>query len=502
MGKIVIIGGGVSGLAAGIYAQMSGLDSEIYEGHSVIGGQCTSWTRKGYHIDNCVHWMTGTSPKKEIYQVWKDVGVVGEGQKMIKYDYFLQVDIDGVKCHVWRDLNKLESELLAIAPEDEKEIKILVKAIKNFQTIELPALKPKEQMGFLDNMKLLFKMFKAIPVAAKFQKFTLTEYAERFKSPVIRRLVHNYVPDTYYAISMFYMYAMFSAGNADLPLGGSDNITLKMRDRYLQLGGKIHTRKKATSIDIDNGVCKKVNFEDGTSVEPEDIICAVDASVIFKLIGEKYMDQHFRYCYDNPSKFPVFSDFNAYYAVDCPTDQLPTMEIFNTRKFEVAGRNHHFIIMNNFADQPGFAPEGKGIIEVLLVQYDYEYEYWENLYNNDREGYKAVKARIAEDIMLRLEAHYPQLQGKITVLETVTPKSFNRYLGSYKGSYMGFIQTPNVKKEVHCGVLPGLDNFYLAGQWLQTPGGLPNALVTGRFAVQRLLKRKNMLDKFCCKKNV
>jgi hypothetical protein len=65
---------------------------------------------------------------------------------------------------------------------------------------------------------------------------------------------------------------------------------------------------------------------------------------------------------------------------------------------------------------------------------------------------------------------------------------------------MGFIQTNLVKKEVHSGVLPGLDNLFLAGQWLQTPGGLPNALVTGRFAVQRLLKHKNMLQQFCCKK--
>jgi hypothetical protein len=67
---------------------------------------------------------------------------------------------------------------------------------------------------------------------------------------------------------------------------------------------------------------------------------------------------------------------------------------------------------------------------------------------------------------------------------------------------MGFIQTNLVKKEVHCGVLPGLDNLFLAGQWLQTPGGLPNALVTGRFAIQRLLKHKNMLQQFCCKKTI
>ena len=369
MSKVTIIGGGVSGLAAGIYAQMSGLESEIFEGHTVIGGQCTSWKRKGFHIDNCVHWMTGTSPEKEIYEVWKDVGVIGEGCKMIEHEYFMQVDFDGIKGHAWRDLNKMESELLSIAPDDKELIHSLIKAIRNFQCIELPALKPKEQMGFIDNMKLLWKMRKAIPVAVKYGKMTIGDLAQQFKSPVIRQMIHNYVPETYFAISTLYMYANFAAGNADLPLGGSDSITLKMRDRYLQLGGKISTKKKAVSIDVEGTRCTKVNFEDGTSVMTEDLICATDISVTFKLIGEKYIDDHFKYCYDNPDKYPLFSNMNVYFAVDVPTDEIPNMEIFNCEPYTVAGRDVNIVIVNNFADQPGFAPEGKSKIcgQILCI---------------------------------------------------------------------------------------------------------------------------------------
>lgn len=500
MTKVSIIGGGVSGLAAGIYAQLSGMESEIFEGHTIIGGQCTSWKRKGFHIDNCVHWMTGTSPSKEIYEVWQDVGVVGEGCPMIKHDYFLQADYDGTKVHAYRNLDKMEAELLSVSPEDAKEIKALVKAIRNFQAIELPSLKPKEQMGFWDNMKLLWKMRKAIPVAAKYGKLTIGDLAMKFKSPAIRQLIYNYVPETYFAISTFYMYAMFAAGNADLPLGGSDSITLKMRDRYLQLGGKIATKKKAVSINIDGTRCKSISFEDGTSVDAENIICATDISVAYKLIGEKYMDNHFRTCFSDNKKFPVFSDVNVYLASDVATDDMPTMEIFNCEPYKVAGRDVKVVIANNFADQPGFAPEGKGILEILIVQYDDQYDFWENLYNSDREAYKAEKQRIAAEVMARVEKHYPKLAGKLQVVEVVTPKSFNRFTGAYKGAFMGFVQTPWVKKEVHLGAVDGIDNFVLAGQWLQTPGGLPNALVTGRFAVQRLLKRLNLLQNFCCKK--
>ncbi len=496
MAKLAIIGGGISGLAAGIYAQLNGIESEIFESHTVVGGQCTSWKRKGYHIDNCVHWMTGTSPKKEIYKVWQEVGVIQDPNKdIIRHDYFLQVDIDGVKAHVWRDLEKMRQELLSIAPEDTKEINNFIKLIKKFQAIELPSKLPQEQMGFGQNMKLLFKMMKAIPAFAKYKKLTLEEYAQRFKSPIIHQIIYNYVPKQFYVISAFYMYAMFSMGNADLPFGGSDAITDRMRDKYLSLGGKISAKKKALNAEINDKKITKINFADGTSIEPEYVIIATDLKVAFNIIGHNYMDDNLKKAFHNTTTHPVFSNITIYFAVDCPTDDIPTMEIFNCEPYTIVGREHKVVIVNNYADQPNFAPEGKGIIQILMVQHDDEYQYWEDLYN-DPEAYKAEKLRIASEIQQRLEKHYPQYQGKLSLVEICTPKSFNRYLGSYKGSYMGFIQTPYAPKLVHHGNVDGIDNLCLAGQWLQTPGGLPNALVTGKFAVQRLIKRFNLADHF------
>lgn len=501
MASLAIIGGGVSGLAAGIYAQLSGIDSEIFESHTIVGGQCTAWKRKGFHIDNCVHWMIGTKQETETYQVWKDVGVLGEGKEILRHDYFLKVNIDGITAHVWRDLDKMRAELLAIAPEDEKEIKKLIRAIKHFQAIKLPSLKPKEQMSLTDNLKLVLSMLRAIPVAAKYGKMSIEDYAKCFKNPVLKALIANYLPKHYYVLATFYMYAMFSLGNVDLPLGGSDMITNRMRDRYLALGGKISCRKKAIKLTVDGTHVTQINFEDGTVNEPENIICATDPDVTFKLLGQDYMDDFFRKCYSDKKCYPIFSEINIYFAVDIPTDFLPSMEIFNCEPYEIAGKTYSKICMNNYADQPKFAPEGKGLIQILIDQYEDDYDYWANLYNTNREAYKQAKSNLADEIKIRLEKHYPELQNILSVVEIVTPKSFNRYTGAYKGSYMGFIQTPYVKKEIHPGVLKGLDNFYLAGQWLQTPGGLPNAVITGRFAVQRLLKRNDKINTFCCLKN-
>ena len=54
---------------------------------------------------------------------------------------------------------------------------------------------------------------------------------------------------------------------------------------------------------------------------------------------------------------------------------------------------------------------------------------------------------------------------------------------------MGFVTTVGNKQMRFKGIVKGVDNFYIAGQWVMSPGGLPIALVSGKFAVQRMLKK-------------
>ena len=76
--KVVVVGGGIAGLAAGIYALKAGYQAEIYEKNAVPGGECMGWNRKGYHIDNCIHWLTGTKQGTKLWEVWKTVGAIDD----------------------------------------------------------------------------------------------------------------------------------------------------------------------------------------------------------------------------------------------------------------------------------------------------------------------------------------------------------------------------------------------------------------------------------------
>ena len=120
--KIVIIGGGIGGLSAGIYALKAGYDAAIYEKNPVAGGECMGWNRKGYHIDNCIHWLTGTDEKTDLWKVWNTLGAIDENTAYVDEGKFYSSILDGKELTLWNDLEKTRNELIAFAPEDKKKI--------------------------------------------------------------------------------------------------------------------------------------------------------------------------------------------------------------------------------------------------------------------------------------------------------------------------------------------------------------------------------------------
>lgn len=46
------------------------------------------------------------------------------------------------------------------------------------------------------------------------------------------------------------------------------------------------------------------------------------------------------------------------------------------------------------------------------------------------------------------------------------------------------------KQMEHNGRINGLDNIHLSGQWLQPPGGLPEAVITGKDTIMRICKQE------------
>ncbi|MBP5774928.1 MAG: FAD-dependent oxidoreductase, partial [Clostridiales bacterium] len=104
--------------------------------------------------------------------------------------------------------------------------------------------------------------------------------------------------------------------------------------------------------------------------------------------------------------------------------------------------------------------------------------------------YKEQKEALVKEVVKRIENAFPELSGDLEVLDCWTPLTYERYCNAYHGSYMSFITTPAGKQIKMKGTLKGINNLYVAGQWTNSPGGLPVAVASGKFAVQRILKKQ------------
>ncbi|MDE7286210.1 MAG: NAD(P)-binding protein, partial [Lachnospiraceae bacterium] len=204
--KIVIVGGGIAGLSAGIYGCLAGYDVEIYEKNPVAGGQCMGWNRKGCHIDNCIHWLTGTKKGTALREVWETVGALDENTQFAECDIFYTTVLDGQRITLWKDLERTEADLLALSPDDEAEIKKLIQHVRYASECEVPAEKPMEAMGIKDYIRLGASMANMPKVMKEYGSIDLKDLAARFHHPLLKTLFTDYMPKEYVASSFLVSY--------------------------------------------------------------------------------------------------------------------------------------------------------------------------------------------------------------------------------------------------------------------------------------------------------
>lgn len=484
MKKVVIVGGGIAGLAAGIYAQKAGFSSEIYEKNPIAGGQCMGWNRGEYHIDNCIHWLTGSKKGTELRNLWEEIGALEEDTEFVELDSFYAYEKDGKRITMWRDLDRTEAEMLEIAPEDEEEIHRFIQMVRNAECCEMPVSKPMDKMTLLDYINMGKKMAPMAQVSKAYGKMEIWEMGERFKNPMLKTAISSYMAKEFYATAFIVSYATITSGNGDIPAGGSLAMTERIVKRYKELGGKLHTNAGVRKVCIEGRHATGIELETGKKISADFVLLASDAAESFhKLLGTKYMGKNWKRCYADKEKYPVTSGLQM--AFSAPEEECRDIQciFFDCEPFQAASRIVENMSVKNYAYEKSFAPEGRTVLQTNILQYAKDFDYWKGL---NKEEYLRQKETIAAEVLKRIEKHYPRLKGKLELLDCWTPLTYERYCNSYKGAYMSFVTRKGVKAFQDTGKIKKLDNVLLATQWIHAQGGLPAAASAGKFAVGRM----------------
>ena len=488
--KIIIVGGGMAGLCTGAYLQMNGYDTEIFEMHNLPGGLCTAWKRQGYQFDFCIHWLMGSGPSKNMHRVWKELGAV-ENRKFVEWDEYIRYKTNSGETFVfYTDPVKLEKEMLRIAPEDKKPVRSFCGALKKLTGFDYPV--EQEKAGFFKMVPFLFKMLGVLPVFKKWGGTNVVSFTEQLKSPLLKEvflgLYENGGMTDFPMMGMMMMLAFMNAKSAGYPIGGSLEFAKAVAKKFTSLGGKIRYGEKVEMITVRGGKAVGI-VSNGKEHTADTVISTADGYFTLNTLLEgKHTGPVMENVYSTFKRFPSLLYVSL--GIGRNLSGLPVMSSFPLKKqivLENGALKLDRLSLRVFNFDPTAAPKGKTAAIVMIpTEND---AYWTALRDKSKGDYEAEKKKAAEAVIDALEAEYGNIKNAVEVTDVASPATIIRYTGNWHGSFEGFLPTMKTMMKNLPNTLPGLENFYMFGQWTNPGGGLPPCGMGGRSLAQSICKK-------------
>ena len=471
-------------MSAGVYLCRNGYDVTIYEKHILAGGECTGWTRKGVYIDGCAHWIVGTKDGSDVNLLWKEVGAIQPDTVIHDNEYFAQYIVGDDRFTFYADLEKLEQEMLRVAPEDKRRIKSFIRTIKRYRHVVIPNKRPLDYNNVFQWISMGVRIVPMISSYLHVKKVAMGDYAKKFKSPVLRDVLGRIMNHDFNVHAFAYMIQALSDGDAGLIKGGSSTFAKNIEKTYLDLGGKFAFNKEVKRIVVKDGKAAGIELASGEIVEADYVVGTCDAHHLFyDLLEDKHTPKFFSKRFETPEDNPLIQSVFLAYSVPLEfARKLPRKLDFPLSDVKLGDYEfRHFVVLNHAFDETQNGD--KACLAMLNDCDDSVYQYLKGL---SKEEYRAVKEKLLETFRLELAKGLELDEKQIESLDIATPLTYERYCNAYHGSYQSFVTTKRAGALMHKGVIKGLKNFYFSGQWLMPPGGLPIAVFTAKHAAMRL----------------
>jgi phytoene dehydrogenase-like protein len=430
---VLIIGAGMSGLAAGIRLAYYGKRVCIVEKHYRVGGLNSFYNLGGYKFDVGLHAMTNYVPK---------------GVKLAPLPKLL------------RQL-KLKAEDFALCPQQMSVIKFPDKTLRfnndfDFFVQEVVDNFPRQADNFLNLLKTIFE----------YDELNLYSKPISAREVVSSIISDPLLSDMIFCPLMFYGNAqendmefgqfvimfksIFCEGFAR-PQGGVRQILDVLVKKYKACGGELKVRCAVTSIRCANGRVESVLLENGEVLTADRILSSAGCAETMKLLA------------DNESS-----------KLNCNMGQLSFVEFILVLNKEPAEMGYNTTITfynnsdkfdyrkpdelvdvssgvlccpNNFQFE---SPLPEGMIRITNLA---NFDLWNRL---GKEKYKAQKSAWLETTLKEVVKFVPDFRDLIVFTDSFTPKTIHRFTDRINGAVYG---TPNKIKTGRTH----LDNLFICG---------------------------------------
>ena len=430
----VIIGSGLSGLAAGIRLAMFDKKVCIVEKHTVLGGLNSFYVRKNRTFDVGLHAMTNFTPK----------GVrnspLGKLLKQLRFSHddfrLCQQHMSEIRFpeHSLRFTNDFEFFRQEVADQFPQEIDGFNKLVEKILSFDELNLNDEKTL----NSRPILESFIKNPVLIDMLNCPLMYYGNAREGDM----------DFYQFVIMFK--SVFVEGFAK-PVGGMPYILKLFEEKFKQLGGELRMGSGVTSINAENRTVESVTLENGEQLIAENIISSMG-----------YVET-LNHC------APTLKETE-----ECETGQVSFMESLCVVDREPRDLGYDKSIVF-FSNQPRFdykvpdeminvtsgvlccsnnfdypEPMKEGLIRLTNLA---NFAQWDTL---PRKDYIAAKKHWRDRALESVFTFFTDFRDNVVFLDSFTPKTIKKYTGHLNGAVYG---SPHKIKN---GKTP-LNNLFICG---------------------------------------
>lgn len=461
--KVVIIGAGLAGLSAAIYARAEGYEVQVIEKNPLPGGKVWQWRHEAFAFDMGPSMIIETWIIDEVLRI--------AGQEPLEFQEVSPLFSVWLENRGWTIETRSALEMVrSLAPEDADNFSTIAKNMETVITDIRASLFQKPVKGLLGLLNPhLLRVASIID-----PRLSASEYASKhFRSDVLRALLSTYPSYTEHpihkspAIAVFVPFLMLQEG-IHYPKGGIYCIADGLYRGALKMGVEFVFQSEVETIKIEAN--RMLSAGDGHTADA--FICAADFNHFQSLLGRKSQKKA----------------AHAYFAAAVAVDRtLP----FTHHTFLIPGdypaahrsidegrvpKEYPLYLCTASKTDSDCAPEGCESLFIVGVLPSTQEHDWSD------------KEQVFENALKQIE----RMTGEAispTARKIVAPDDFEQRFNNTGGSVFGLsgMHNPfvgfreyNKDKEI--------ENLYYAGATVQPGSGVPLVIRSGKFAVD-LLKR-------------
>lgn len=458
---VVVVGAGIGGLTCAAYLAKFGVRVLVVERHSVPGGLCSFFKRKGFRFDCGAHYFGGLGDSKSL------------GGMLLRP---LDLDLEFIRVEPV-DILRFPGRRLEIPSSLDDHIDLL--------TTTFPAEAGQIRAFFRDLLRIYRHFYRGRRDSTILARYQWKSYQdlldEYFRDPELKAVLSATVgyiavhPNQVSAIAMTATMMSYFYDGGFIAKGGSQSIANSLMRRLVADGGAIVLNTEVDRLIVDDQRVRGVVLKTGQTIRARAFVSNADAQhTFFGLIGEAHVNP--AYAQRLRQTRLSTSCFLLYLGLACDDDMVRGARGWYWDSYDL---NDPATVPFYFAvptlEDRSLCPPGHHILIVTTV-------YPEPSFTAD--NWPDFTRACEEQTIERLETLIPGITSRIVVKESATRQTIHHYTLNAEGVMYGWDASPDQYWLNRLPPQTPFENLLLCGHWTSTGPGVLAVVVSG-FQVAR-----------------